>query len=85
MNQDRAHRDSLQETGILVCLPGLELYLRDNATMNENDASALMLTPEYIPLHLPSSLSSEKRPSVCVSGLAEVEDRLRFEIGRAHV
>ena len=59
-------------------MPGLELYLRDNATMNENDASALMSTPEYIPLHLPSSLSSEKRPSVCVSGLAEVEDRLRF-------
>ena len=37
-----------------------------------------MSTPEHIPLHLPSSLPSENRASICVPGLAEVEDRLRF-------
>ena len=57
-------------------MPGLELYLRDTPATNEDDS--LMSTPEYIPLHLPSSLPSEKRPSVYVPGLAEMEDRLRF-------
>lgn len=37
-----------------------------------------MSTPEHIPLHLPSSLPSEKRLLVCVPGLAEIEDRLRY-------
>jgi len=37
-----------------------------------------MLSPERIPLHLPSSLPSEKRTSVCIPGLAELEDRLRY-------
>ena len=56
-------------------MPGLELYLRDNATHGDDVSTS---TPEYIPLHLPSALPSEKRPSVCVPGLAEVEDRLQF-------
>lgn len=57
-------------------MPGLELYLRDTATTKGEDVS--ITTPEHIPLHLPSSLSSEKWPSVYISGLAEVEDRLWF-------
>ena len=57
-------------------MPGLELYLRDTATTKGEDVS--ITTPEHIPLHLPSSLPSEKWPSVYISGLAEVEDRLRF-------
>ena len=56
-------------------MPGLEVYLRETANLGD-DVS--MSTPEYIPLHLPSSLPSEKRPSVYVRGLAEVEDRLRY-------
>jgi hypothetical protein len=56
-------------------MPGLERYLRNTST-NRVDFS--MSTPELIPLHLPSSLTLEKRASVCVSGLAEIEDRLRF-------
>lgn len=56
-------------------MPGLERYLR-NAPTHSDDVSTS--TPELIPLHLPSSLPFEKRDSVCVSGLAEIEDRLRF-------
>lgn len=57
-------------------MPGLQVYLRDTETSEGEEVS--MATPEYIPLHLPSSLPSEKWPSVFISGLAEVEDRLRF-------
>jgi hypothetical protein len=56
-------------------MPGLERYLHN---MPSHSNEMLMSTPELIPLHLPSSLQSEKRASVCVPGLAEVEDRLRF-------
>ena len=56
-------------------MPGLERYLNEKSITNEEK---VMSTPEYIPLHLPSSLPSEKRASICVPGLAEVEDRLRF-------
>jgi hypothetical protein len=56
-------------------MPGLERYLCD-APPHSDDVSTS--TPELIPLHLPSSLPFEKQASVCVSGLAEIEDRLRF-------
>jgi hypothetical protein len=56
-------------------MPGLELYLRSTST-HYNDVS--MSTPEHFHLHLPSSLPSEKRGSVCAPDLAEIEDRLRF-------
>ena len=56
-------------------MPGLDRYLHD--TENHGD-DGLMSTPEKIPLFLPSSLPSEKRGSVCVPGLTEIEDRLRF-------
>jgi hypothetical protein len=56
-------------------MPGLERYLRDMPNRTDDQ---LLSTPELIPLHLPSSLHSEKRASVCVAGLAELEDRLRF-------
>ena len=58
-------------------MPGLERYLRvQNMPTHSDDVS--MSSPERIPLHLPSSLPSEKRASVCVPGLTEIEDRLRF-------
>jgi histone H3/H4 len=56
-------------------MPGLEQYLR-NIPNGSDDMD--MSTPELIPLHLPSSLPSDKRGSVCVPDLPEVEDRLRF-------
>ena len=37
-----------------------------------------MSTPELIPLYLPSSLPASKRSWVCISGVQEIEDRLRF-------
>jgi hypothetical protein len=56
-------------------MPGLERYLC-NAPAQSVDVSTS--NPELIPLHLPSSITLEKRASVCVAGLAEIEDRLRF-------
>ena len=56
-------------------MPGLERHLRDTQNLTDDQLSS---TPELIPLHLPSSIGSEKRASVCVHGLAEIEDRLRF-------
>jgi len=35
-------------------------------------------TPELIPLYLPSSLPRDQRPLICVTGLDQIEDRLRF-------
>ena len=58
-------------------MPGLDRYLHEMSIHNDLD-DKVMSTPECIPLHLPSSLPSEKRVSICVPGLAEVEDRLRF-------
>ena len=58
-------------------MPGLERYLGESANHSDD---MLMSTPELIPLHLPSSIPSEKRVSVCVPGLAEIEDRLRFAL-----
>jgi len=34
--------------------------------------------PERIPLYLPSTFPAEKRSSICVASLPEIEDRLRF-------
>jgi hypothetical protein len=56
-------------------MPGLDRHL-NNAPTHSDDVSTS--TPELIPLHLPSSIALENRASVCVSGLAEIEDRLRF-------
>lgn len=56
-------------------MPGLERYLRNTQTHSDDQ---VMSTPEHISLHLPSSLPLEKRASVCIPGLAEVEERLRF-------
>jgi hypothetical protein len=58
-------------------MPRLERYLRDTPSQNLTD-DQLTSTPELIPLHLPSSIGLEMRASVCVHGLAEIEDRLRF-------
>lgn len=56
-------------------MPGLERYLSNMPTHSDD---MFMSTPELIPLHLPSSLHSEKQVSVFVPGLADLEDRLRF-------
>lgn len=56
-------------------MPGLDQYLRNMSVHNDDN---VMSSPEHIPLHLPSSLPSENRASICVPGLAELEDRLRF-------
>ena len=58
-------------------MPGLERYLQaHNMPTHSDDVS--MSSPERITLHLPSSLPSEKWVLVCVPGLTEIEDRLRF-------
>jgi hypothetical protein len=58
-------------------MPGLERYLW-NTPLATNSDDVSMSTPELIPLHLPSSLPSDKRVSICVPSLVEIEDRLRF-------
>ena len=52
-----------------------EILLNKMSITNEEK---VMSTPEYIHLHLTSSLPSEKRASICVPSLAEVEDWLQF-------
>ena len=58
-------------------MPGLERYLCEMSIHNEEKVMSIP-DSEYIPLHLPSSLPSDKRASICIPGLAEIEDRLRL-------
>jgi hypothetical protein len=55
-------------------MPGLDRYLRNSPTQEDVATS----TPEVIRLYLPSSIPSENRMGVCIHGLVEIEDRLRF-------
>ena len=56
-------------------MPGLDKHI---AELLPPPKEALTSTPELIPLHLPSSLPENKCPLVCIPGIKEIEDRLRF-------
>lgn len=55
-------------------MPGLRCHLERNPP-KITDANA---EAESLPLYLPSSLPSAARHNICVKGLADVEDRLRY-------
>ena len=61
-------------------MPGLRAYLKsqDAATSNAMDSST---KPETLPIHLPSSIPTKYRSSVCITGLHDFESRLRFAQG----
>lgn len=56
-------------------MPGLDKYIADLLPPPEEVSSS---TPELIPLYLPSSLPPNKSLLVCIAGVQEIEDRLRF-------
>ena len=56
-------------------MPGLNRYL---AELSPSPEEVSMSTPESIPLYLPSSLPADKCSLVCIAGVQEIEDRLRF-------
>ena len=56
-------------------MPGLNGYIAELSPLPEEVS---MSTPELIPLYLPSSLPENKCPLVCITGVQEIEDRLRF-------
>ena len=60
-----------------VFMPGLRAYLK-----SQNHATPADTTkPESIPIYLPSSIPTNLRSSVCISGLQDFEGRLRFAQG----
>ena len=61
-------------------MPGLRAYLKSQglATSNDTDAST---KPEALPIYLPSSIPKSSRSSVCITGLHDLEGRLRFAQG----
>ena len=61
---------------IAVCasyLPGLDSYLAESGKRETSKSIA-----ESILLHLPSSIPSEKRASICVGGVDQIEERFRY-------
>lgn len=56
-------------------MPGLDRYI---AGLSPPPKEVSMSMPELIPLYLPSSLPKNNPPLVCVTGVQEIEDRLRF-------
>ena len=61
-------------------MPGLNSYLATVASDSESCVLDVMSTstPEHIPIYLPSSFPREHRPLICMGGIEDVEDRLRF-------
>ena len=56
-------------------MPGLDKYI---AELSTPPGEVSMSTPELIPLYLPSSLPKNKHSCICIAGVQEIEDRLRF-------
>jgi hypothetical protein len=59
-----------------VFMPGLHTHLTAQGMTDS------VLQPEEMKIYLPSSIPGSDRPRVCIPGLPEIEDRLRF--GQAH-
>ena len=55
-------------------MPGLRDILTSSGSVDEEAT----LTPEHIPLRLPSSIESIHWERVCVPGLPQIEDKLRY-------
>jgi hypothetical protein len=60
----------------LVFMPGLRAYLLSSGSTIGNDD--ITSRPEAVLLNLPSSIPSTHHSSVCVPGLPEIENRLRY-------
>jgi len=56
-------------------MPGLASYLANMSPLSEEPSTSM---PERIPLYLPSTLPAEQRSLICVAGILEIEDQLRF-------
>lgn len=56
-------------------MPGLYAYLAAQGAPEVIDSA---LQPEEIKIYLPSSIPATHRKRVCISGLSEIEERLRF-------
>ena len=59
-----------------VFMPGLRAYLLSSQSTSGNDD--VISRPEAVLLNLPSSISSTECSNVCVPGIPEIEDRLRY-------
>ena len=57
-------------------MPGLDSYLASQSSFILDPTS--MSTPEHIPLYFPSSFPPEHRSSICMGGIEDIEDCLRF-------
>jgi len=56
-------------------MPGLTRYIAELVPLPKEVS---MSTPESIPLYLPSSLPADMCPLICIHGVQEIKDRLRF-------
>jgi len=56
-------------------MPGLASYLSRVSPPSEEPSTSM---PERIPIYLPSTLPAEKRQLICIAGIPEIEDQLRF-------
>jgi hypothetical protein len=63
------HFEELQPT----FMPGLRAHLDSHPSL-----TCLLDRPENTTIHLPSSFNSSIRTSICVDGLADIEDCLQF-------
>ena len=59
----------------LIFMPGLHAYLASQSIPRGGDLSS---RPEEFSLYLPSSVQTVSRQNVCASGVAEIEDKLRY-------
>jgi hypothetical protein len=59
-------------------MPGLNSYLATVASESCVLDVMSTSTPEHIPILFPSSFPPEHRPLICMAGIEDVEDRLRF-------
>jgi DNA topoisomerase VI subunit B len=59
-----------------VFMPGLRAYLLSSQSTSGNDD--VISCPEAVLLNLPSSIPFTERANVCVSGIPEIENRLRY-------
>jgi len=58
-------------------MPGLDSYLAREPRVVDSTSTSTS-TPENTPLYFPSSFPSEHRPLICMGGIEDIEDRLRF-------
>lgn len=58
-----------------IFMPGLRAYLASSLASEAVDGS---LQPEQVMIYLPSLIPESHRQKLCIPGLPEIEERLRF-------